>query len=236
MVKYRPFRAVRPTERYAEEVAALPYDVMTADEARLMVQGKPYSFLHIDKAEIDLPKGTDPYSPEVYAKAKENLERQIKEGIFIQDGSPRFYIYRLTMNGRPQTGLVGCASIDDYKADIIKKHELTRADKEEDRVNHVDILDANTGPIFLTARKNEAFTVLLEKAVSRDAVYDFTADDGVRHEVWLLDEEENEKVIAVFEQMGALYIADGHHRCASAARVGEKRRNENPGFTGDEEF
>ena len=236
MVKFRPFRAIRPKEDYAADVAALPYDVMTSDEARTMVHDKPLSFLHIDKAEIDLPPGTDPYSDAVYAKAKETLERQIREGVFIQDESPNFYVYRLTMNGRTQTGLVGCASIDDYKENAIKKHELTRADKEEDRVRHVDSLDANTGPIFLAARKDAGLSAVLEKAVLKEPIYDFIADDGVRHEVWVLDNTEKEDVVAVFEGTGALYIADGHHRCASAARVGEKRRQQNPGYTGDEEF
>jgi len=236
MVKFRPFRAVRPALDYAAKVAALPYDVMTSEEAQIMVQGNPYSFLHIDKAEIDLAQGTDPYSPEVYAKAKENLDRQISEGVFIQDERPQFYVYRLTMNGHSQTGLVGCASIDDYEAGIIKKHEFTRTDKEEDRVRHVDALDANTGPIFLAARGNREFSLLLEKAVSGNPVYDFTAEDGIRHEVWILDEKEQGAAHAIFAKTDALYIADGHHRCASAARVGKMRRQQHPGFTGDEEF
>ena len=236
MVKLRTFRAFRPAEEYAREVAALPYDVMTSDEARVMAGNNPLSFLHIDRAEIDFPEGTDPYSPQVYAKARENFERQIEAGVFIRDESPRFYIYRLTMNGRSQTGLVACASIDDYSSGIIKKHELTRADKEEDRVRHVDALDANTGPIFLAARKDKAFTDLLEKAVSGDAVYDFIAEDGVRHEVWLLDEGKTGEVVEIFKAIPALYIADGHHRCASAARVGEMRRRQRPGYSGNEEF
>ena len=236
MVKFRPFRAIRPKEEYVADVAALPYDVMTSDEARIMVGDKPLSFLHIDRAEIDLPPGTDPYSDAVYAKAKETLERQIREGVFVQDENPNYYIYRLTMNGRQQTGLVGCASIDDYKENAIKKHELTRADKEEDRVRHVDSLDANTGPIFLAARKDAGLSAILEKAVLKEPIYDFTAEDGVRHEVWVLDSAEEKDVLAVFEETGALYIADGHHRCASAARVGEKRRQQHPGYIGDEEF
>ena len=236
MAEFRPFRAVRPADIYAADVAAPPYDVMTSEEAREMVKDKPLSFMHIDRAEIDLPEGTDPYSAEVYLKAKETLERQISEGVFIQDEAPRFYVYRLTMGGRTQTGLVGCASIDDYEAGVIKKHELTRADKEEDRVRHVDTLDANTGPIFLACRKAEALTSLLIYAVTAAPVYDFVADDGVRHEVWLLDEALNEKISGIFIQTESLYIADGHHRCASAARVGKLRREQNPGWSGDEEF
>jgi len=236
MVKIRPFRALRPAHGLEDKVAALPYDVMTSDEAREMVKGKPLSFLHIDRAEIDLPAGTDPYAPEVYARAKENLDKQVSEGVFIQDSRPRFYVYRLTMAGRPQTGLVCCASIDDYEAGIIKKHELTRADKEEDRVRHVDTLDANTGPIFLACRDDEAFSLLLEQAVLEEPACNFIAADGVRHEVWLLNEADNEEVKTIFEGMEALYIADGHHRCASAARVGKMRREQNPGWTGEEEF
>ncbi|MCL1896536.1 MAG: DUF1015 family protein [Clostridiales bacterium] len=236
MVKVRPFRAVRPADGFAEKVAALPYDVMTSAEARIMAEGRPYSFLHIDRAEIGLPEGEDPYGEVVYARAKENFEGLEAEGVFVQDMAPRFYIYRLTMDGRPQTGLVCCASIDDYAAGVIKKHELTRAEKEEDRVRHVDALDANTGPIFLACRRDAALSALLEKAVMGGRAFDFTADDGVRHEGWLLDEAESALVVDIFSALDALYIADGHHRCASAARVGELRRAQNPGWTGDEEF
>ena len=236
MVKFRPFRAVRPAVEYAAYVASLPYDVMTSGEARAMAAGNAVSFLHIDRAEIDFPKGMDPYSPHVYVKARENFERFFAEGIFVQDEKPLFYIYRLTMDGRSQTGLVGCASIDDYESGIIKKHELTRADKEEDRVAHVDALDANTGPIFLTCRRNDVFSNLLSKQVQNSRLYDFVADDGVRHEVWALDEADGEKVSRIFEAISALYIADGHHRCASAARVGKLRRQQNPGWKGDEDF
>ena len=236
MVKIRPFKALRPNKECADKVAALPYDVMTSDEARGMVKGEPLSFLHIDRAEIDLQEGTDPYSPEVYAKAKETLERQISEKVFIQDEAPRFYVYRLTMDGRPQTGLVCCASILDYDAGIIKKHELTRADKEEDRVRHVDKLDANTGPIFLACRHNKKFSDILENTVLEEPVYDFISDDGVRHEVWLIDEKENDEIVSIFAGVESLYIADGHHRCASAARVGKLRKEQNPEGTGEEEY
>ncbi|MDR3364970.1 MAG: DUF1015 family protein [Clostridiales Family XIII bacterium] len=236
MVKIRPFRAVRPAEGYAGKVAALPYDVMTSEEAREMAGGNPYSFLHIDRAEIDLPPGADPYSPEAYARARANFERMAAEGVFAQDAAPRFYVYRLTMDGRPQTGLVGCASIDDYEAGIIKKHELTRADKEEDRVRHVDALDANTGPIFLASGENARLSALMDETAQAAPVYDFTAEDGVRHEAWLCGAAANDEIKDIFADMDALYIADGHHRCASAARVGKLRRAQNPGYTGEEEF
>jgi len=236
MVRIRPFRAFRPATGYEDKVAALPYDVMTSAEARVMAADKPLSFLHIDRAEIDLPEGTDPYAPEVYARAKSNLDKQIAEGVFIQDETPGFYIYRLTMDGRPQTGLVCCASTRDYEAGVIKKHELTRADKEEDRVKHVDTLDANTGPVFLAARQDEALSLLLEQAVLEVPVYDFAAEDGIRHEVWLLNEADNEEIKSIFFRMEALYIADGHHRCAAAARVGKMRGEQNPGRAGEEEY
>jgi len=236
MVKIRPFRALRPGAEYADKVAALPYDVMTSEEARVMVKDKPLSFLRIDRGEIGLPVGADPYSQAAYDRAKETLERQIAEGVFIQEDRPRFYVYRLTMDGRAQTGLVCCASTLDYESGVIKKHELTRADKEEDRVRHVDTLNANTGPIFLASRKEEKLSSLLAAAVMENPIYDFFSDDGVRHEVWLIDEAANEEVISIFNGMEALYIADGHHRCASAARVGWLRREQDPCGTGEESY
>ena len=163
MAIIKAFRAVRPTEEHAKDVAALPYDVMNSEEAREMVNGKPYSFLHVDKAEVDLPEGIDIYSEEVYLKAKENMEKLVTDGICKQDEKPCFYIYKQIMNGQSQTGLVGCASIDDYINNIIKKHELTRADKEADRINHVDYCNANTGPIFLTYRGNEKIDGIVAK-------------------------------------------------------------------------
>ncbi|MDR1797068.1 MAG: DUF1015 family protein [Clostridiales Family XIII bacterium] len=237
MADFRPFRAVRPAAGYAAKVAALPYDVMSSQEARAMCAGDPYSFLHIDRAEIDLPEGTDPYSDAVYARAKENFERLCMGGVFTQDPAPSYYIYRLTWNGRQQTGLVGCAAIDDYISGAIKKHELTRADKEEDRIRHVDALDANTGPIFLAAKADAGLGALLEAWIPRaEALYDFSADDGVRHEVWKPGPGASEEIRALLARAPALYIADGHHRCASAVKVGEKRRAGNPGYTGEEEF
>jgi uncharacterized protein (DUF1015 family) len=236
MAIMKPFKALRPAPGYEEKVAALPYDVMTSDEARDMVKGNPYSFLHIDRAEIDLPPDTDPYSDAVYARARVNLDRMTAEGVFVEDDTPGYYIYRLTMDGRSQAGVVGCASIDDYLEDRIKKHELTRAEKESDRIRHVDTLDANTGPIFLTCRPHAALADVIAECMTGAPLYDFTADDGVGHTVWAVDGGAAARIRGIFDGIPALYIADGHHRCASAVRVGEKRRAENPAHTGDEEY
>ncbi len=237
MAIYRSFKAFRPEKSKQELIPALPYDVMNSEEARKAVAGNPYSFLHIDKAEIDLPLGTELYSKEVYEKACENLENLEKTGALIQDDKPCFYIYRQVMNGRSQTGIVGCASIDDYMNNIIKKHEHTLAKKEQDRINHVDICNANTGPIFLTYRKNEAIgTAVKAWMENNEPVYDFVFD-GVNQSVWVIDNDDTINLIAnEFGKIDAMYIADGHHRCASAVKVGQKRRAANPNYTGEEEF
>lgn len=238
MSVFRPFKAIRPTSENASKVAALPYDVMNSGEAREMVVGNPVSFLHVDKAEIDLPKDTYLYSEEVYLKAKENLEKLVNDGICVQDEEPCFYIYRQIMNGREQTGLTGCVSIDDYKNNIIKKHELTRADKEADRINHVDYCDANTGPIFLTYKPNNSVASIISKWKEEHESYcDFTTDDGIRNTVWVIDcKNVIAEITSLFENIDSLYIADGHHRAASAVKVGMKRREANPDYTGSEEF
>ena len=238
MAIFKAFRAVRPKDEYAKDVAALPYDVMNSEEAREMVKDKPYSFLHVDKAEVDLPEDTDIYSEEVYLKAKANMEKLVTDGICKQDEKPCFYIYKQIMNGQSQTGLVGCASIDDYMNNSIKKHEFTRADKEADRIRHVDYCDANTGPIFLTYRENEEISAIIESwKENHQPVYDFITDDGISNTVWVVDcDEANEKLSKAFEGIDYLYIADGHHRCASAVRVGEMRRKQYPDFNGNEEF
>ena len=238
MAVFNPFKAVRPIPSLAEKVAALPYDVMNSEEAREMVKDNEYSFLHVDKAEVDLPEGTNLYSDEVYAKAKENLEKLYSENICVEEDMPCFYIYRQTMNGREQTGLVGCASIDDYINNNIKKHELTRADKEADRIRHVDTCDANTGPIFLCYRDNEKLCEIINNWKKDHApVYDFIGAGDVRNTVWVIDcEKTNKEISDIFATVDSLYIADGHHRCASAVKVGLKRREENKDYTGDEEF
>ncbi|MDR3271024.1 MAG: DUF1015 family protein [Peptococcaceae bacterium] len=238
MAVVRPFKAIRPTPDLARKVAALPYDVMSSDEAREMSDGNPYTFLHVDKAEIDLDKQIDLYDPQVYEQASKNLNQMIADGIFSQENSACLYIYRQVMDGRPQTGLVGCTSIDDYLANAIKKHELTRADKEQDRIRHVDICDANTGPIFLTYRAQAAINNRVNQWMEQhDAVYDFISDDGIGHTVWIIDDP---AVIAAltdaFARVESLYIADGHHRSASAVQVGLKRREQFPDYDGNEEF
>jgi len=238
MAIFKPFKAIRPTEQYAKSVAALPYDVMTSDEARVIVQGKPYSFLHVDKAEIDLDKSIPIYDEKVYLKARENLDKLSSEGICKQDETNCIYIYRQIMDGRSQTGLVGCASIDEYINNTIKKHEFTRADKEQDRINHVDYCDANTGPIFLTYRDSDQINAVVSAWQDEHSpVYDFVSDDGIAHTVWVLDDERTTQVLQnAFSKVDALYIADGHHRAASAVKVGLKRRQANPNYTGTEEF
>ena len=237
MAVIRKFKAIRPTSKMAEAVAALPYDVVNSEEAREMTKDKPYSFLHVDKAEIDLPVGTDIYSPQVYAKAKENFDKLVSDGILVQDNKPMLYVYELTMDGRSQTGLVACTSIDEYLNGIIKKHELTREDKEQDRIRHVDICNANTGPIFLAYRTVDEISAIIENVKKNAPVYDFTAEDGIKHRAWVIDNDETaNKLIELFKAVPNLYIADGHHRNASAAKVGLKRRAEHPDYTGDEEF
>jgi len=237
MAILRPFKAMRPKEEYAYRIAALPYDVMDSEEARGMAKDNPYSFLHVDKAEIDLAENINVYDKKVYEKARENLDKLVEEGAMIQDQKANLFIYRLIMNGRAQTGIVGCTSIDDYMNDIIKKHEHTRAEKEADRINHVDICDAHTGPIFLTYRFNENIDAIINKWTKNTPLYEFTAEDGVEHIVWTVDDEGTiEEVRDIFGGIESLYIADGHHRAASAVKVGLKRRKQYPDYTGEEEF
>ncbi|MBM7836044.1 DUF1015 domain-containing protein [Clostridium sardiniense] len=237
MAIVKPFKAVRPVKELASKIAALPYDVMSSEEARKIVRNNKYSFLHIDRAEIDLDIGIDAHDKRVYEKARDNLNRMIKEGEFIQDESPYFYIYRQIMNERVQTGLVFTASIDDYVSNVIKKHEFTRADKEEDRINHVDYCNANTGPIFLTYRKDNNISGIIDKYTKEDPEYDFHSEDGVRQSVWIINEYKDiQGLEKLFKNIDRMYIADGHHRCASAAKVGQMRRKETPGYTGNEDF
>ena len=234
----RAFRAVRPARELAAQVAALPYDVMNSEEARQMVVGNPHSFLHVDKAEIDLDPSIDLYDTRVYEKARDNLNKMIAEGVLLQDEAPCLYIYKQVMNGRAQIGIVGCTAVDDYRNNVIKKHELTRADKEQDRINHVDYCDANTGPIFLTYRARKSIDAMVAAVMAAKApVYDFVSEDGISHTVWVMDDPAAvDAVCREFEGVESLYIADGHHRSASAVRVGMKRREAKPDYDGSEEF
>ncbi len=237
MITLKPFSALRPQKEYVKECAALPYDVMSSDEAREEVKGKPYSFLHIDKAEIDLDRSIDIYDERVYKQAAKTLQNLEKIGVYKQESEKKFYFYREIMDGRAQTGIVGCASIDDYLENRIKKHELTRADKEEDRIRHVDTLSAQTGPIFLAYRKSETLDEIIDVETRKKPMYDFLSTDGVQHTVWKSSSKEvDEKIEGAFKELDSLYIADGHHRAASAVKAGLKRRENAGDFTGEEEF
>jgi len=237
MTRVKAFRALRPAEEFAEKIADLPYDVMSSGEARVMVRDRPLSFLHVDKAEIDLDPGINIYDDAVYQKAKSNFRQLRSSGKMQKDESEFYYIYQLTMDGRIQTGIVACPSVDDYLNNTIKKHELTRAEKEADRIRHVDILDANTGPIFLTHRPDKTLSGITSAWIkSHKSIFSFVKDN-VKHEGWIVDSQETiEKIASCFKAIPALYIADGHHRCASAVKVAQKRREVNPGYAGEEEF
>ncbi len=237
MAKIIPFRGIRPSKERAANIAALPYDVYNREEAKAIVEKNPESFLAIDRAETSFPDDVDTYDEVVYKKAHDLLWQWIAEGRFVQDEKPCYYLYELTMDGRSQTGIVACASIDDYENEVIKKHENTRAEKEADRIHHVDACNAQTGPIFLAYRAKEELKRLVDKIKGGEALYDFVADDDVRHRVFLVDREEDIKTIQnAFAAMPEIYIADGHHRAASAVCVGQRRRAANPGYTGEEEF
>ena len=237
MAILRPFKAIRPRKDLVSKVAELPYDVMNRQEAKNMAKGNPVSFLHVDRAEIDLDDSISPYDGKVYEKARENLYHMIKKNVLVKDEKKYLYIYRLIMNGRAQTGIVGCTAIDDYLNDVIKKHEFTRKEKEQDRINHIDFCDSNTGPIFLTYKYNEKVGEIVDTWTKKAPTYDFTAKDGVEHIVWLIDNEETIKTLTnLFANIDKLYIADGHHRAASAVKVGLKRRSQNTNYDGSEEF
>jgi uncharacterized protein (DUF1015 family) len=237
MAVIRPFECVRPCERVADRVAALPYDVYNRQEACEVVKKEPLSFLKIDRAETQFDESVDTYAPQVYQKAKELLEKAIADGTFITDTDRCYYIYELTMDGRSQTGIVACASIDDYQNNVIKKHENTRADKELDRITHVDTCSAQTGPIFLAYRANQVIDKEVDRVKQSPSIYNFVSDDGIRHQVWkIADKAAVENIKNAFEKIDSIYIADGHHRAASAVKVGLKRRKNNPDYTGEEEF
>ena len=237
MAVIKPFNAYRPAIGRESEIAALPYDVYNREEACEVVKNNPGSFLAIDRAETSFSADVDTYAPEVYAKAHELLWGWIQEGRFVKEEKPCYYLYEQVMDGRSQKGIVACASIDDYQNNIIKKHENTRADKEQDRINHVDICSAQTGPIFLAYRTNEAIQKVVAATITEKPVYDFVSEDEITHRVWVISDDSYIETIAhTFAGIQEIYIADGHHRCASAVKVGLKRRAENPAFTGEEEF
>ncbi len=239
MAVVRPFKGLRPkNQEIAEQMISLPYDVMNRKEAKEMAGDNPYSFLRIVRSEINLPDSVEPYSKEVYEKAREVLGDWASQGILVEDGTPVFYIYRQIMEGRVQTGLVGCTSIDDYINDIIKKHEFTRKEKELDRINHFDITDANTEPVFLTYKKNARINEIVASwTAANKPAYDVVTDDGIAHIVWVLNDASLvEELTGIFAGIDYLYIADGHHRSASAVAAGRKRREANPAYTGEEEF
>jgi uncharacterized protein (DUF1015 family) len=231
----RPFAGLRPAPGRAAEVIAPPYDVLSTEEARVRAQGRPWNFLHISKPEIDLPVGTDPYSAAVYAKGRENFEKMLKEGVLGRDPEPRYYGYRLVMGAHQQTGIVAAASVSDYDSNRIRKHEFTRPDKEDDRVRQIEALNAQTGPVFLTYRRSSAVDAIVESITRGVPDVDVTADDGVRHSLWVMGERSRiDAITAVFDAMPCLYIADGHHRSAAASRVAAARKRTNSKHTGNE--
>ncbi|MFT4006650.1 MAG: DUF1015 family protein [Lacrimispora sp.] len=237
MAIVKPFQCVRPDERYARQVAALPYDVYNRKEACQVTAANPRSFLNIDRPETQFSDDVDIYDGRVYEKAARMLKDWLEDGTFEEDRQKAYYIYKLVMNGRSQTGIVACSSIDDYIGGVIKKHENTREEKEVDRIRHVDATDAQTGPIFLAYRSNEAINRLVNAVTASAPLYDFVAEDGVSHRVWRVgDEDMICSIREAFAGIPATYIADGHHRAASAVKVGIKRRQENPGYTGEEPF
>jgi uncharacterized protein (DUF1015 family) len=237
MAFIKPFRALRPPRELARKVAALPYDVMSVEEARQMAAGNATSFLHVSRPEIDLPAGIDPHDEPVYVQGRKNLDEFIRRGTLVRDESECFYVYRQRMGDISQTGLVVCTSVDDYQSGVIKKHELTRADKEDDRVKHIDYLDANDEPVFYLARSSAEIEAIISGIAAAPPEYDFTTDDGVSHTLWVVaDQGLIGRLTTLFAAVPRLYVADGHHRSAAAGRVRELRREKNPGHNGQEEY
>ena len=237
MATFKPFRALRPKPEYAKDVASRPYDVLNAQEARQEAEGNKYSFLRVIKPELELPDDIDPYGANVYNQGLENLNFLRSEQIIVKDATPSFYIYRLTMDGREQTGIVGCCHYQEYYDGHIKKHELTRTAKENDRVRHVETQNANAEPVFFSYRGLDSINQVITNATQSDPVYDFTADDGIRHELWVIDDESSiSRIENDFKSVPDLYVADGHHRTAAAARVGQQKKDNNPDHDGTEEY
>lgn len=238
MAVVKPFKGFRPPAEYVKDVASRPYDVLNSAEARQEVQGNPHSFLHVVKPEVDLDETIDLHSDQVYRKAKENLDQLIADGFFVQDEKDMFYVYAQTMFGKTQYGLVGCASVDDYLNEVIKKHELTRPDKEEDRMNHIRVTNFNAEPVFFAYPDHKGIDAIISKVIKEDAVYDFETADGVGHHFWMINNEKDVHAIVQFFERDVpfLYVADGHHRTAAAALVGNERKKNNPAHTGKEEY
>ena len=238
MAKIKPFHAIRPEEAVADRVAALPYDVYNREEAKEETIREPLSFLRIDRAETQMADDVDTYAPEVYEKAREIFEQMQTDGVYIPDPDEAYYIYQLTMDGRTQTGIAACASVDDYLSGVIKKHENTREEKEQDRICHVDTLSAQTGPIFLAYRANTVINGVVEQVMTQEApIYDFVSSDGIGHRMWKIQKKDQvQQIQEAFAEINDIYIADGHHRAASAVKVGLKHREEHPGYDGTEEF
>jgi uncharacterized protein (DUF1015 family) len=234
MAALHPFHALRPTPERAAAVAAVPYDVVNADEARQLAAGNPLSFLHVSRAEIDLPPDTDPYADAVYAAAARNFQRLRQEAPLVLDETPGLYLYKLRMGSHEQTGVAGCFSVDEYEGDIIRKHERTRKDKEDDRTRHIIDLRAQTGPVFLTYPTSDAVDAVAARVAGRPPLFDFTAPDGVQHTVWHVPESEGASLVAAFAAIPLLYIADGHHRAASAMRAREALRGKASGESAGE--
>ncbi len=237
MANIKPFKGLRPAKKYASKIASLPYDVINSKEARKYVKNNPISFLHVVKPEIDLPENTDLYSDTVYRKGKENLNMLIEKGYLKRDENPSFYIYRQKMGNHVQTGVVAAASCEEYKKNIIKKHELTREDKEIDRAKHIETLNANTGPVFLTYRAKKQIDDIIEKLTDRKPEYDFTSEDGIQHTLFVIsDPDEVSLIIDNFKEISTLYIADGHHRSAAAVRVMEKMKKADKKYSPEKEY
>ncbi|GBD87740.1 hypothetical protein BMS3Abin03_01674 [bacterium BMS3Abin03] len=237
MAVIRPFKALRPTKEKAHLVASVPYDVVNRDEAKQLADDNKLSFLHVTRAEIDLPDDVDPYAKEVYEKAKENLNKLKTEAPLIVDEQPHFYLYRLIMDGRPQVGITATFAVDDYDNNVILKHEKTRKVKEDDRTNHIITTETQTGVVFLTYRGvDEINNVVLKTIREAEPLYDFTSPDGIQHTVWTLPDEYNQTIIDEFAKIDKLYVADGHHRAKSASRAREEKRKANPNHTGNEEY
>ena len=236
MAIIKPFKAYRPAKN-AEKIACPPYDVISSEEARKMAEGNPVSFLHIDKPEIDLPEETDLYDSSVYAKGRENLDKFIAQGILKEEAKPCFYVYAQTMNGRTQYGLVAATSTEEYDKGLIRKHELTRKDKEEDRTRHIQTLEATTGPVFLTYPDNTQINTLVAEICKAKPVYNFTTEDNITHQIWIVSEENTIKALEEeFKNIPLLYVADGHHRSASASNNARQKRAKNPNHTGMESY